>query len=58
VIALNRLPVALVSTYTYVNPIVAAILGWLFYREPFGFPEMTAMAIIFAGVYVVKRFGH
>lgn len=57
VIALNRLPVALVSTYTYINPIVAAILGWLFYREPFGRPEITAMAIIFAGVYIVKRYG-
>jgi drug/metabolite transporter (DMT)-like permease len=35
---------------------VAALLGWLIYREPFGAKEITAMAIIFAGVGVVKRF--
>jgi drug/metabolite transporter (DMT)-like permease len=56
VYALDRLSVALVSIYTYVNPVVAAILGWLFYREPFGRREAVAMAIIFTGVAVVKRF--
>ena len=29
--ALDKLPVALVSTYTYVNPIVACVLGLGFY---------------------------
>jgi drug/metabolite transporter (DMT)-like permease len=52
--ALDKLPVALVSLYTYVNPLVAAGLGWIFYREPFGAKEMSAMAIIFASVAVVK----
>ena len=55
VYALSRLPVALVSIYTYVNPIVAAVLGWLVYREPFGQIEMLAMAVIFLGVATVKR---
>lgn len=54
--ALNGLPVAIVSLYTYVNPVVAAILGFLFYREPFGWREISALAIIFLGVGVVKRF--
>jgi drug/metabolite transporter (DMT)-like permease len=58
VIALNRLPVAIVSLYTYINPVVAAILGWLIYREPFGRREAAAMAIIFLGVAIVKKFGH
>lgn len=53
--ALERLPVALVSLYTYVNPLVAAALGWLFYREPFGWRETAAMAVIFFGVWLVKR---
>ncbi len=53
--ALEKLPVALVSIYTYVNPLVAAALGWLFYREPFGWRETGAMAIIFSGVWLVKR---
>ena len=54
--ALEHLPVALVSIYTYVNPVVAAALGWLVYREPFGRREALAMGIIFAGVAVVKWF--
>jgi drug/metabolite transporter (DMT)-like permease len=54
-LAIDRLPVALVSIYTYVNPVVAVFLGWLFFREPFGFREATAMAIIFLGVALVRR---
>jgi hypothetical protein len=34
--ALDRLPVAILSIYPYINAIVAVALGWLFYREPFG----------------------
>lgn len=55
VYALEHLPVAFVSIYNYVNPVVAVILGWLFYREPFGMREALAMGIIFTGVWVVKR---
>lgn len=55
--ALDRLPVSVVSIYTYVNPVVAVLLGWLFYREPFGAREGLAMAVIFLGVAVVKRYG-
>lgn len=55
VFALERLPVAVVSIYNYVNPVVAVILGWLFYREPFGYREAAAMAVIFLGVTMVKR---
>jgi len=56
VYAIDRLPVAIVSIYPYVNAVVAVTLGWLFYREPFGGREMLAMVIIFAGVAVVKRY--
>jgi drug/metabolite transporter (DMT)-like permease len=55
VVALDRLPVAVVSLYNYVNPVVAVMLGWLFYREPFGLREAAAMGVIFAGVALVKR---
>ena len=56
---LSKLPVALVSIYTYVNPLVAAALGRIFYSEPFGWLEAAAMVIIFTGVWIVKRFsGH
>lgn len=55
ILAIHRLPVALVSIYTYINPIVAVFLGWLFYRERFGWIEAAAMVIIFVGVAAVKR---
>lgn len=54
--ALDRLPVAIVSVYPYVNAVVAVGLGWLFYREQFGIREALAMVIIFAGVGMVKRY--
>ena len=52
--ALDRLPVAVVSVYPYVNSVVAVALSWLFYREPFGAREAAAMLVIFAGVGLVK----
>ena len=52
--ALDRLPVAVVSVYPYVNSVVAVALGWLFYREPFGVRAAAAMLVIFAGVGLVK----
>jgi drug/metabolite transporter (DMT)-like permease len=54
-LALSKLPPAIVSTYTYVNPVVAIFLGWWFYRETFGLREAGAMAVIFAGVAMVRR---
>ena len=54
--AMDKLPVALVSTYTYINPIVALFLGWLVYREPFGGWQAAGMLVIFLGVALVKRF--
>jgi drug/metabolite transporter (DMT)-like permease len=54
--ALDRLPVSMVSIYTYVNPVIAVFLGWLFFREHFGVPEFLGMLIIFAGVALVKRY--
>lgn len=54
-LALSRLPLAIVSIYTYINPVVAVFLGWWVYRERFGPREAGAMAVIFAGVAMVRR---
>ena len=54
---LQKLPVAVVTIHVYINPVVATLLGWLVYREPFGRGEALAMAVIFLGVAVVKRYG-
>ena len=56
VYAMDRLPVAIVSIYPYINAVVAVTLGWLFYREPFGMREAMATVVIFVAVTLVKRF--
>jgi drug/metabolite transporter (DMT)-like permease len=53
--SMARLPVALVSIYTFVNPVVAVLLGWLAFREPFGWRGVIALAVIFAGIALVRR---
>jgi drug/metabolite transporter (DMT)-like permease len=52
--SMSHLPVAVVSIYSFVNPVVAILLGWLFFREPFGFRELGAMLIIFIGIALVR----
>ena len=54
VYSMEHLPVTIVSTYTYVNPIVAVFLGSLFYGEAFGLREGMAMIAVFSGVAAVK----
>jgi drug/metabolite transporter (DMT)-like permease len=56
IIALERLPVSVVSIYNYVNPVIAVFLGWLFFREHIGMQEVIAMLVIFFGVALVKRY--
>jgi drug/metabolite transporter (DMT)-like permease len=50
----KNLPVAIASTYYFVNPLVAVSLGWLFFREPFGMRSAIAMLIVFAGIGIVR----
>lgn len=52
--ALDKLPAAMVSTYAYINPIVAVVLGWLVLDERLDSLMLIAMAIILAGVVLVK----
>jgi len=44
---------ARVSTYAYVNPIVAVFLGWLILHEPVSPRIFVASAIIIAGVAII-----
>jgi drug/metabolite transporter (DMT)-like permease len=43
-------PSVLISTYAYVNPGIAVLLGWLFAGEAVGGRELTAGAVILASV--------
>jgi drug/metabolite transporter (DMT)-like permease len=52
--AIQKLPLSLVSTYSYVNPLVALVLGWLILSEALGWRELIAAAIILSGVALVK----
>ena len=51
--ALQHLDVAVVSLYTYVNPVIAVLLGTLFLGEPFGMRMVVSAAIIVLGVVIV-----
>ena len=53
--AVANLPVSLVSTYAYVNPVIALFLGWFFLDEKITLTIIVAAAIILLGVAVVKK---
>jgi drug/metabolite transporter (DMT)-like permease len=55
--AIAHLPVSFVSTYTYVNPIIALYLGWLVLNEEINIILFAATALILGGVVIVKM-GH
>ena len=47
---------SLVSTYAFVNPVVAVLLGWTFVGEPLNPQIIAAAAIIVAGIGVIVFF--
>lgn len=53
--ALAHLPVSLVSTYAYVNPIIALFLGWLILDEQINPLIILAAFIILIGVVMVQK---
>jgi drug/metabolite transporter (DMT)-like permease len=46
---LQNAPISKVSTYAYVNPVIAVVLGWLINSEP-----LTALTVVGAGVIVAS----
>jgi drug/metabolite transporter (DMT)-like permease len=52
-LAKNTTP-ALVGTYSYVNPAIAAVLGWWILDEHLGGNQVLGMAVMFAGVALVS----
>jgi drug/metabolite transporter (DMT)-like permease len=47
-------PPVLVSTYAYVNPVVAVFLGWAFAGEPITRSTLLAAAVILTGVVLIS----
>ena len=53
--ALKHLPVATVSLYAYVNPVIAVVLGTLILGEPFNARLAVAAAIVLGGMALVRE---
>jgi drug/metabolite transporter (DMT)-like permease len=53
--SIAHLPLSLVSTYAYINPVIALFLGWLILGERLDLVIGIAAVIIIAGVILVKQ---
>ena len=52
--ALSKLPASFVTTYAYINPVIAVILGWLVLDERFDMKLVLATSLILLGVILVR----
>lgn len=52
--ALDKLPASKVSTYAYINPVIAVLLGWSLLHENLDWRILMSMGIILGGVALVK----
>ncbi|MEZ5015684.1 MAG: EamA family transporter [Flavipsychrobacter sp.] len=53
--ALKKLPVGFVTSYAYINPLVAVLLGYLILDEKLTWYTWLAFVSIVSGVYLVNR---
>ncbi len=53
--AMGRLPIATASVVVLIQPIVAAYLGWLLFKEPIGPLQALGAAVTLAGVVLAQR---
>jgi drug/metabolite transporter (DMT)-like permease len=51
---IDKVPPAIVGTYTYINPLVAIFLGWSLLNENITIKQLIALAIILIGVIMVN----
>jgi drug/metabolite transporter (DMT)-like permease len=55
VVVVKLLPPTVAMTYSYVNPVIAIILGWMILSEPLSWTIVFAAVLIIAGVWGVFR---
>lgn len=55
IISLKTLPIQIAVTYTYVNPVIAVVLGWLVLNEEITFWTLGGMVLVLLGVAGVFR---
>lgn len=53
--ALKHLPVSFVTSYAYINPLVAVVLGAAFYSEPLNIWTFFSFTLIAGGVFLVNK---
>ena len=53
--ALQQLPTRLVTTYPYVNPVIAVFLGWLILGEPITIWTIGGGVLVLIGVTGIYR---
>jgi drug/metabolite transporter (DMT)-like permease len=52
---IDHLPISFVSTYAYINPVIALFLGWLILDENLDADIIIASLVILIAVYIVKK---
>ena len=52
---LKQLPAAVVSTYAYINTLVAVLLGWMWANEKLNLPIVIAVGLTIGGVWLVNK---
>lgn len=52
---LKQLSATAASLYTYINPVVAVLLGWWILHEPLHWLEAVGMSITLGGVWLVNK---
>ncbi len=53
--AIEHLPLSLVATYAYINPVIALFLGWLVLDETINLTIIIGAVIIILGIIIVKQ---
>lgn len=53
--AISKLPVSFVTTYAYINPVIALFLGWLVLDEKLNIWIGVSAVIILTGVWLVQK---
>jgi drug/metabolite transporter (DMT)-like permease len=53
--AFAHLPATLSSVSLLIQPVVATLLGWLFFSEALGWSQLFGGALVLAGIYLAKR---
>lgn len=51
-------PPAVISTHTYINPVVAVFLGWLFIHEAVNMAQLLSLLVILVGILLVNVPGY